>query len=91
MKMLPNVTIFKLDDTHTAACSFIPTKNGFKHQIILIHPIYENEVSKVCYLNRTWETYQFQTALKHAIEKSTTLTTDQKTLYMKKIITNNFS
>jgi len=38
----------------------------------------EVESAKVCYLNRTWESYKFQTVLGHLVKKSTVLTEEEK-------------
>ena len=43
------------------------TRNGFKHISTLLH--YGNEVAKnnTCYLNRTWESYTYQTSMKNVV------------------------
>ena len=56
-------------DKDNVECTFIcesqDTRHGFRH-------VLKNGFGiqcKICYLNRTWETYQFQSLLQKAIEK----------------------
>lgn len=50
-------------------CEFIPTRTGFKHQC----DVWENGDfklrTKVCYQNRTWESFEYKTVLGKAMEK----------------------
>ncbi len=50
-------------------CSTTKTKNGFCHHVFTVGGGKENEHSRVSYLNRTWETFEYQTALLHAVDK----------------------
>ena len=50
-------------------CSTTKTKNGFCHHVFTVGGGKENEHSRVSYLNRTWETFEDQTALLHAVDK----------------------
>lgn len=44
------------------------SRNGFNHISTLFKNGYELATHKVHYINRTWERYQFQTAMKGAVE-----------------------
>ena len=55
------------------------TRSGFKHVAHLFLGDNEVEETKVCYLNRTWESYQYQTVIHKLIEKSKFLTPEEKT------------
>lgn len=50
-------------------CSTTYTKNGFCHHVYAVGFGKDNEHSRVSYLNRTWESFEYETALLHAVEK----------------------
>jgi hypothetical protein len=60
--------IFTLDEKYSVVCNTKDTRNGFKH-VATIHKnglsVYE---TKECYLNRTWERFEYETVLVKAIE-----------------------
>ncbi len=69
---------FKINDNIEIACEWKKTRNGFKHEAALLIKGSEVERVKVCYLNRTWEQYTYQTAIHKLLEKSTALTAQDK-------------
>lgn len=50
-------------------CSTTYTKNGFCHHVYTVGCGKENEHSRLSYLNRTWESFEYETALLHAVDK----------------------
>lgn len=54
---------FKINDSMTAICESKNTRNGFKHEATLLINGYEVATSKICYLNRTWEAFEFESVL----------------------------
>lgn len=50
-------------------CSTTYTKNGFCHHVYTVGCGKENEHSRVSYYNRTWESFEYETALLHAVDK----------------------
>lgn len=50
-------------------CSTTYTKNGFCHHVYTVGGGKDYEHSRVSYYNRTWESFQYETALLHAVEK----------------------
>lgn len=50
-------------------CNTTYTKNGFCHHVSAVGFGKDYEHSRVSYLNRTWESFQYETALLHAVEK----------------------
>lgn len=50
-------------------CSITYTKNGFCHHVYTVGGGKENEHSRLSYLNRTWESFQYESALLHAVDK----------------------
>lgn len=50
-------------------CNTTYTKNGFCHHVFAVGFGKDYEHSRVSYLNRTWESFLYETALLHAVEK----------------------
>lgn len=50
-------------------CHTTYTKNGFCHHVFALGGGKDYEHSRVSYLNRTWETFDYETALKSAVAK----------------------
>lgn len=50
-------------------CSTTYTKNGFCHHVYVSGGGKDYEHSRVSYLNRTWESFEYETALFHAVDK----------------------
>ena len=50
-------------------CDTTNTRMGFCHHVFVSGSGKYNEHSRVSYLNRTWESFQYETALLHAVEK----------------------
>jgi hypothetical protein len=78
------MNLFKINDQFTIACEFKSTRNGFKHEAHFISNGSEVEKQKVCYLNRTWEAWTFQTVILDLINKSKFLTKEQKEEFKQK-------
>ena len=57
--------------TLTFYCEFVRTRSGFKHICRVVNDsTFENLLQcKICYLNRTWEYFEFQSVLLKAVEK----------------------
>lgn len=61
--------IFKLDETYSVVCEWKKTRQAFKHVATLMENGLEVDSTKICYLNRTWESYDFQSVLHRVIDK----------------------
>lgn len=59
---------FKLDNQYSIVCESKSTRNGFKHEATLLNNGIENAFAKVCYCNRTWEAYEFETVMLRLID-----------------------
>jgi hypothetical protein len=72
--------IFKIDNLNNIeiVCDYAKTRNGFKHTATLLLNGIERENVKVNYLNRTWESYEYQTVLNKLIDNSKILTDQEK-------------
>jgi hypothetical protein len=61
--------IFNLDKNFSIVCDFVGTRNGFKHTAILCRKGQEVYETKICYLNRTWECFEFESVLLKVIDE----------------------
>lgn len=50
-------------------CESKNTRNGFKHKCIMFKNGYEVAGASRFYLNRTWESFEFQSVIKDCIDK----------------------
>lgn len=50
-------------------CDTTNTPNGFCHHVFALGGGKDYEHSRVSYLNRTWESFEYETALLHAVDK----------------------
>jgi hypothetical protein len=69
---------FNLGKGIEAVCDAKKTRNGFKHTATLFVNNQEMDSVKICYLNRTWERYEFQSVLKKLIDETKSLSEEQK-------------
>lgn len=56
--------IFKITNNLDAVCDWQKTRNGFKHVASLCRNGNEIHSAKCCYLNRTWESYEYESVLR---------------------------
>jgi len=76
---------FVLSENIEVFATYKKTRNGFKHEAELFINNRMVDKNKVCYLNRTWESYQFQTVIRKLVDKTKYLTNDEKSELLKKI------
>jgi hypothetical protein len=66
--------IFKLGkiagSEYQAVCRSEGTRSGFRHLASLFRDGSEIASTKICYINRTWEAYQFASVLQNLINRS---------------------
>jgi len=55
--------IFNLDEVYSVVCNFESTRSGFRHIAVLHKNGYEIARAKCTYLNRTYESYEFESVL----------------------------
>ena len=79
--------LFKLNDYIEVVCDTANTRNGFKHTATLLFNGIDREDTKMCYQNRTWERYQYESVLSRLVERSEVLNEQEKEL-AKKFISN---
>jgi hypothetical protein len=65
-----NEKFFRINDRLTIHCRSEKTRSGFRH----LASLFENGLitigAKVCYLNRTWERYEFQSVIQELGRKA---------------------
>lgn len=77
---------FKINDNLIAVCQWKKTRMAFKHEATLLRNGLEINTVKICYQNRTWERYEFESVLyKLAEDKDSGLNADEKALFIEKI------
>jgi hypothetical protein len=69
---------FKVNDRIEIVCECKNTRNGFKHVAHLFLGSCEIEERKWCYLNRTWESFRYQSVMLDLVNRSTNLTKEEK-------------
>lgn len=66
--------LFKIDNNLSVICESKPTRTAFKHEATLMRSSNDLLRVKICYQNRTWEKYTFESVLNKLNDKAT----DQK-------------
>jgi len=59
--------IFTLDENYSVVCEAKKTRNGFKHEAKLCKQGEEISKAKICYLNRTWESFEYESVLNNIV------------------------
>ena len=73
-----NFTIFRVDDKTEIKAVSEKTRNGFRHRAILIVNGNQVDSATAHYLNRTWESYEYQSVIDNLIDKSSYISQDKK-------------
>jgi hypothetical protein len=71
---------FKINNRITIVARSGDARDGFNHFATLYIDGQEVETAKVHYINRTWESYEFQSVMEKLVEKSTALSDTDKQL-----------
>lgn len=62
--------IIKLDEVYSVVCVFKGTRSGFKHTATLMKNGLQIAETKICYLNRTWERFEYESVLRKLINEN---------------------
>ena len=76
---------FQVNKNIEVVCQWHKTRRAFKHTATLIYKGNERETVKICYLNRTWERYTFESVLEKLLENSKFLSKWDKRCFAKMI------
>jgi hypothetical protein len=77
--------IFKISNNLTVVCQWVKTRMAFKHTATLLRGGTEIGTTKICYVNRTWERYEYESVLEQLLEKSVHLSAGEKVAFKKMI------
>ena len=77
--------LFQINKNIAIVCNWHNTRNGFKHTATLLYDGQERDEVKICYLNRTWERFEFESVLEKLVEETGSLTDKEKKLASKYI------
>lgn len=81
--------IFNLNENYSVVCNFESTRNGFRHLASLYNSGLIIANTKVCYLNRTWECYEYESVLKKIINDN--FEGEEKTTFLNAIKWENLN
>lgn len=73
-----SATIFRVDDKIEIEAVSEKTRNGFRHVAILKVDGQEVDKATAHYLNRTWESYEYESVIHDLINKSSYISKDEK-------------
>lgn len=73
---------FTIDDRTQIKCYWIKTRYGFKHEAKLMRDGLECGFAKVCYYNRTWESFEYQTVIDKLLRTSALFTAEERSQIM---------
>ena len=73
---------FKIDEHATILCEWKKTRNGFKHEAALLVDGMLRDKVKICYLNRTWEAFEYQSVISKLLDKTGYLNDAERKQFM---------
>lgn len=62
--------IFKINSKISIVCEAKSTRYGFRHEATILYNGSEYDKTKICYQNRTWERYTYESVLNKVAEKA---------------------
>lgn len=69
---------FRINEKIKIVCEWHKTRNAFKHTASLLVDGREVESTKICYLNRTWERFEYQSVAQKLVSDSKFLSEEEK-------------
>ena len=74
---------FEINENYQILCDWQKTRNGFKHVAKLKNQHFVTIAeTKVCYLNRTWESFEYETVIAKLLEMAKIMTKDEQRNYL---------
>lgn len=70
--------IFDVKPGLGVVCEWKKTRTGFKHEATLFINDQEAETVKICYVNRTWESFEYESVLKKLFDHQKDLITAEE-------------
>ena len=75
--------IFNLNKVYNVVCNSESTRYGFRHIATLHKNGFEIARAKICYYNRTWESFEYESILKKIVDDN--FADKEKTKFLKVI------
>jgi len=75
---------FRINKTAEIICDWKKTRNGFKHEATLLVNGQEHTKTKICYLNRTWESFEYESVINKLLEQTLFITGKKRASFMAK-------
>ena len=76
------MTTFEINDTTRIVCEHVNTRTAFKHVAKLYVNRELQDETKICYQNRTWESYEFESVLSQLIDVTGILKGEEKAEFL---------
>jgi hypothetical protein len=77
--------LFKINKSNYIVCQSVSTRNGFKHEAALMTFGSQVGFAKVCYFNRTWESFQYETVIKKLLDRNESIAKRTKTMFLRRL------
>ena len=75
---------FQINNEAVIVCDWKKTKTAFKHEATLLVNGVERVTTKICYLNRTWEAYEFESVIEKLLDKTQYLNEAERKAFLDK-------
>ena len=75
---------FQINNEAVIVCDWKKTRTAFKHEATLLVKGQEVDETKICYLNRTWEAYEFESVIKKLLDKTQYLNKAERKAFLDK-------
>ena len=75
---------FQINNEAVIVCDWKKTKTAFKHEATLLVNGVERDTTKICYLNRTWEAYEFESVIEKLLDKTQYLNEAERKAFLDK-------
>lgn len=73
---------FQIGNGYEIVAHWEKTRSGFRHIAVLMKDGQEIDKTKVTYQNRTWESYEFETAIKKLLDQNNSLSDAEKKTFL---------
>ena len=69
---------FKLNKNTKIVCEHKKTRTAFKHTAMLLVDGWKKDETKICYCNRTWESFEFESVINKLLDRNPELLSKTK-------------
>jgi len=73
---------FEINDHLQIICEWKKTRTAFKHEATLLKDGLQLDKVKICYLNRTWESFDFESVIQKLLDQTKILTEAETQKFM---------